>query len=81
MLLRLLPILGITFIDILGFSILIPLMPFFVKQFGAPDVTVGVTGVLGAFGVAPAAAIIIALVAGALVMGILQARRAALTVA
>jgi len=41
MLLRLLPILGITFIDILGFSILIPLMPFFVKRFGAPDVTVG----------------------------------------
>jgi DHA1 family tetracycline resistance protein-like MFS transporter len=41
-LLRLLPILGITFIDILGFSILIPLMPFFVKQFGAPDFTVGV---------------------------------------
>src|ERR1700694_4285295 len=42
MILRLLPILGITFIDILGFSILIPLMPFFVKKFGAPDVTVGV---------------------------------------
>jgi DHA1 family tetracycline resistance protein-like MFS transporter len=41
-LLRLLPILGITFIDILGFSILIPLMPFFVKRFGAPDVVVGV---------------------------------------
>ncbi len=41
MLLRLLPILGITFIDILGFSILIPLMPFFVKRFGAPDVAVG----------------------------------------
>jgi DHA1 family tetracycline resistance protein-like MFS transporter len=40
--LRLLPILGITFIDILGFSILIPLMPFFVKKFGAADVVVGV---------------------------------------
>jgi MFS transporter, DHA1 family, tetracycline resistance protein len=40
--LRLLPILGITFIDILGFSIMIPLLPFFVKKFGAPDVTVGV---------------------------------------
>jgi DHA1 family tetracycline resistance protein-like MFS transporter len=38
---RLLPILGITFIDILGFSILIPLMPYFVKHFGAPDVVVG----------------------------------------
>src|ERR1700694_839495 len=41
MILRLLPILGITFIDILGFSILIPLLPFFVKRFGAPDVAVG----------------------------------------
>jgi DHA1 family tetracycline resistance protein-like MFS transporter len=40
--LRLLPILGITFIDILGFSILIPLMPFFVTKFGAPDIMVGV---------------------------------------
>jgi DHA1 family tetracycline resistance protein-like MFS transporter len=38
---KLLPILGITFIDILGFSILIPLMPYFVKHFGAPDVVVG----------------------------------------
>jgi DHA1 family tetracycline resistance protein-like MFS transporter len=44
---RLLPILGITFIDILGFSILIPLMPFFVKKFGAPDVVVG--GVFASF--------------------------------
>jgi DHA1 family tetracycline resistance protein-like MFS transporter len=44
---RLLPILGITFIDILGFSILIPLMPFFVKHFGAPDVVVG--GLFGVF--------------------------------
>lgn len=41
MVVRLLPILGITFIDILGFSILIPLMPFFVKHFGASDVVVG----------------------------------------
>ena len=41
MILRLLPILGITFIDILGFSIMIPLLPFFVKKFGAPDVMVG----------------------------------------
>jgi multidrug resistance protein len=40
--LRLLPILGITFIDILGFSILIPLLPFFVLKFGAPDYVVGV---------------------------------------
>lgn len=42
MIIRLLPILGITFIDILGFSILIPLMPFFVTKFGAPDIMVGV---------------------------------------
>jgi DHA1 family tetracycline resistance protein-like MFS transporter len=39
--LKLLPILGITFIDILGFSILLPLMPYFVKHFGAPDIVVG----------------------------------------
>ena len=41
MLARLMPILGITFIDILGFSILIPLMPYFVKHFGVGDVVVG----------------------------------------
>ena len=41
MILKLLPILGITFIDILGFSILLPLMPYFVKHFGAPDIVVG----------------------------------------
>jgi MFS transporter, DHA1 family, tetracycline resistance protein len=41
MILTLLPILGITFIDILGFSIMIPLMPFFIKHFGQPDVVVG----------------------------------------
>jgi DHA1 family tetracycline resistance protein-like MFS transporter len=38
---RLLPILGITFIDILGFSILIPILPYYVKHFGASTVTVG----------------------------------------
>jgi DHA1 family tetracycline resistance protein-like MFS transporter len=42
MIVRLLPILGITFIDILGFSIMIPLLPFFVKKFGAPDIAVGI---------------------------------------
>jgi DHA1 family tetracycline resistance protein-like MFS transporter len=39
---KLLPILGITFIDILGFSILIPILPYFVQHFGAPKVMVGV---------------------------------------
>lgn len=38
---KLLPILGITFIDILGFSILIPIMPYFAKHFGASDLVVG----------------------------------------
>lgn len=38
----LLPILGITFIDILGFSILIPILPYYVQHFGAPDVAVGI---------------------------------------
>jgi multidrug resistance protein len=37
----LLPILGITFIDILGFSILIPILPYYVQHFGAPYVVVG----------------------------------------
>ncbi|MBV9737524.1 MAG: MFS transporter [Candidatus Eremiobacteraeota bacterium] len=39
---KLLPILGITFIDIMGFSILIPILPYFVKHFGASDFTVGI---------------------------------------
>ena len=39
---KLLPILGITFIDILGFSILIPILPYYVKHFGASTETVGV---------------------------------------
>ncbi len=38
---RLIPILGITFIDILGFSILIPILPYFVKHFGASTIAVG----------------------------------------
>jgi DHA1 family tetracycline resistance protein-like MFS transporter len=38
---RLAPILGITFIDILGFSILIPILPYYVKHFGASTVAVG----------------------------------------
>src|ERR1700722_20677808 len=41
MIATLLPILGITFIDILGFSILIPIMPFYVQHFGASDTVVG----------------------------------------
>lgn len=39
---RLLPILGITFLDIFGFSILFPIMPYFVEHFGAPKVAVGI---------------------------------------
>ncbi len=41
MLAKLLPILGITFIDILGFSILIPILPYYVKHFGASTIAVG----------------------------------------
>lgn len=36
------PILGITFLDILGFSILLPIMPYFVQHFGAPKIAVGI---------------------------------------
>jgi len=39
---RLAPILGITFIDILGFSMLIPLLPYFVTHFNASPFVVGV---------------------------------------
>ena len=38
---RLAPILGITFIDILGFSMLIPMLPYFVTHFGAPPLVAG----------------------------------------
>lgn len=41
MIARILPILGVTFIDILGFSILLPILPYFVKSFGASDIVVG----------------------------------------
>jgi DHA1 family tetracycline resistance protein-like MFS transporter len=39
---KIFPILGITFIDILGFSILIPILPFYVEYFHAAKVTVGI---------------------------------------
>ncbi|MFY9885101.1 MAG: MFS transporter [Candidatus Cybelea sp.] len=38
---RLLPILGITFIDIVGFSMLIPMLPYFVTHFGVSASVVG----------------------------------------
>ena len=38
---KLLPILGITFIDIVGFSMLIPMLPYFVTHFGASPFAVG----------------------------------------
>lgn len=46
---RLAPILGITFIDILGFSLLIPLLPYYVTHFGASAITVGVLFALFSF--------------------------------
>lgn len=39
---KLIPILGITFIDILGFSMLLPMLPYFVTHFGASSLTVGI---------------------------------------
>jgi DHA1 family tetracycline resistance protein-like MFS transporter len=38
---KLLPILGITFIDIVGFSMLIPMLPYFVTHFGLSAFVVG----------------------------------------
>ncbi|PZR57962.1 MAG: hypothetical protein DLM50_04735 [Candidatus Meridianibacter frigidus] len=39
---RLLPILGVTFIDIMGFSILIPILPYYVLHFHATYTMVGI---------------------------------------
>ena len=39
---KLLPILGITFIDIIGFSMLLPILPYFVTHFGASPLVVGI---------------------------------------
>ena len=39
---KLLPILGITFIDIIGFSMLLPILPYFVTHFGASALVVGI---------------------------------------
>jgi DHA1 family tetracycline resistance protein-like MFS transporter len=41
MIVRLLPILGVTFIDIVGFSMMIPMLPYFVTHFGASAAMVG----------------------------------------
>ena len=38
---KLLPILGITFVDIIGFSMLLPILPYFVTHFGATPFVVG----------------------------------------
>ncbi|HEV7178955.1 MAG TPA: MFS transporter [Candidatus Baltobacteraceae bacterium] len=38
---KLLPILGITFIDIIGFSMLLPILPYFVTHFGMSAAVVG----------------------------------------
>lgn len=39
---KLVPILGITFIDIIGFSMLLPIMPYFVTHFGMSALVVGI---------------------------------------
>jgi MFS transporter, DHA1 family, tetracycline resistance protein len=39
---KLAPILGITFIDIIGFSMLLPILPYFVTHFGMSAIVVGV---------------------------------------
>lgn len=39
---KLLPILGITFIDIIGFSMLLPILPYFVTHFGMSAFVVGI---------------------------------------
>src|SRR5215469_12667399 len=39
---KLAPILGITFVDIIGFSMLLPILPYFVTHFGMNAVVVGI---------------------------------------
>lgn len=39
---KLLPILGVTFIDIIGFSMLLPILPYFVTHFGMSAFVVGI---------------------------------------
>jgi len=39
---KLIPILGITFIDILGFSMMLPVLPYFVTHFGMSAIVVGI---------------------------------------
>jgi DHA1 family tetracycline resistance protein-like MFS transporter len=39
---KLAPILGITFIDIIGFSMLLPILPYFVTHFGLSAIVVGI---------------------------------------
>ena len=46
---RLAPILGITFIDILGFSLLIPLLPYYVLHFHQSPIIVGILFALFSF--------------------------------
>ncbi len=38
---KLIPILGITFVDIIGFSMLLPVLPYFVTHFGMSAIVVG----------------------------------------
>ena len=40
---KLIPILGITFIDIIGFSMLLPVLPYFVTHFGMSAFVVGLS--------------------------------------
>lgn len=47
MIAKLVPILGITFIDIIGFSMLLPMMPYFVTHFGVSPIFVG--GIMATF--------------------------------
>lgn len=42
MLRKLAPILGVTFIDIIGFSMLLPILPYFVTHFGMSAIVVGI---------------------------------------
>ncbi|MGB6986925.1 MAG: MFS transporter, partial [Candidatus Aquilonibacter sp.] len=39
---KLIPILGITFVDIIGFSMMLPVLPYLVLHFGLSAIVVGI---------------------------------------
>jgi hypothetical protein len=61
----LIPILGITLVDVLGFTMLIPILPYYAEHYGASPVAVGlIYSTVHAVGAVPVLASIAALAIG-----------------